>query len=123
MPPPRKQLDTLVKRWAAAFGPKGIRVNAISPGFIDTDASNFTKTEAGRNATRSIPVLKRIGEPANVADVIVFVASDSAQVCVDILGPSPFVRKPIGRVLLIPNLLARLTLRLIKLSLHLAHSI
>jgi 3-oxoacyl-[acyl-carrier protein] reductase len=38
-------LDTLVKHWAAAFGPQGIRVNAVSPGVIDTDASNFTKTE------------------------------------------------------------------------------
>jgi NAD(P)-dependent dehydrogenase (short-subunit alcohol dehydrogenase family) len=72
-------LDTLVKHWAAAFGPKGIRVNAISPGVIDTDASNFTKTETGRNATLSMQALKRIGQPQDIADAIVFVASDSAR--------------------------------------------
>lgn len=72
-------LDTLVKHWAAAFGPKGIRVNAIAPGVIDTDASNFTKSEAGRSATISMQALKRIGQADDIADVIVFVASDSAR--------------------------------------------
>ena len=41
-------LETLVKNWAAILGPQGIRVNAVAPGVIDTDMSNFTKTEAGR---------------------------------------------------------------------------
>jgi NAD(P)-dependent dehydrogenase (short-subunit alcohol dehydrogenase family) len=41
-------LETLVKNWAAILGPRGIRVNAIAPGVIDTDMSHFTKTEAGR---------------------------------------------------------------------------
>ena len=40
-------LETLVKNWAAILGPNGIRVNAVAPGVIDTDMSNFTKTEAG----------------------------------------------------------------------------
>ena len=43
-------LETLVKNWAAILGPRGIRVNAVAPGVIDTDMSNFTKTEAGREA-------------------------------------------------------------------------
>jgi 3-oxoacyl-[acyl-carrier protein] reductase len=43
-------IETLVKNWAAILGPQGIRVNAIAPGVIDTDMSNFTKTEAGREA-------------------------------------------------------------------------
>jgi 3-oxoacyl-[acyl-carrier protein] reductase len=72
-------LETLVKNWAAILGPKGIRVNAVAPGVIDTDMSNFTKTEAGRDATLGMQALKRIGKPEDVADVVAFLASDAAR--------------------------------------------
>jgi NAD(P)-dependent dehydrogenase (short-subunit alcohol dehydrogenase family) len=72
-------IDTLVRHWAAILGPRGIRVNAVAPGVIETDMSNFTKTEAGRNLALSIQSLKRIGQPSDVADVIAFLASDSAR--------------------------------------------
>jgi len=72
-------LETLVKNWAAILGPGGIRVNAVAPGVIDTDMSNFTKTEAGREVTLGMQALKRIGKPEDVADVIAFLASDKAR--------------------------------------------
>jgi 3-oxoacyl-[acyl-carrier protein] reductase len=72
-------LDTLVKHWAATLGPRGIRVNAVAPGVIETDMSNFTKTEGGRGLTLSMQALKRIGQPSDVADVIAFLASDGAR--------------------------------------------
>jgi 3-oxoacyl-[acyl-carrier protein] reductase len=72
-------LETLVKHWAALLGPQGIRVNAVAPGVIETDMSNFTKTEAGRNFTLGFQALKRIGKPEDVADVIAFLASDGAR--------------------------------------------
>ena len=72
-------LETLVKNWAAILGPQGIRVNAIAPGVIDTDMSNFTKTEAGREAALGMQALKRIGKPEDVADVVAFLASDAAR--------------------------------------------
>jgi 3-oxoacyl-[acyl-carrier protein] reductase len=72
-------IETLVKHWAAILGPRGIRVNAIAPGVIDTDMSNFTKTEAGREVTLGMQALKRIGKPEDIADVVAFVASDGAR--------------------------------------------
>jgi NAD(P)-dependent dehydrogenase (short-subunit alcohol dehydrogenase family) len=72
-------LETLVKNWAAILGPRGIRVNAVAPGVIDTDMSNFAKTEAGREVTLGMQALKRIGKPEDVADVVAFLASDAAR--------------------------------------------
>ena len=72
-------LETLVRNWAAILGPRGIRVNAVAPGVIDTDMSNFTKTEAGREAALGMQALKRLGKPEDVADVVAFVASDAAR--------------------------------------------
>jgi 3-oxoacyl-[acyl-carrier protein] reductase len=72
-------LETLVKNWAAILGPKDIRVNAVAPGVIDTDMSNFTKTEAGREVTLEMQALKRIGKPEDVAVVVAFLASDAAR--------------------------------------------
>jgi 3-oxoacyl-[acyl-carrier protein] reductase len=72
-------LETLVKNWAAILGPRGIRVNAVAPGVIDTDMSSFTKTEARREAALGMQALKRLGKPDDVADVVAFVASDGAR--------------------------------------------
>jgi 3-oxoacyl-[acyl-carrier protein] reductase len=72
-------LETLVKHWAAHLGVRGIRVNAVAPGVIETDMSNFTKTESGRELTLKMQALKRIGKPEDVADVIAFLASDGAR--------------------------------------------
>jgi 3-oxoacyl-[acyl-carrier protein] reductase len=72
-------INTLVKYFAAALGQRGIRVNAVAPGVIDTDMSNFTKTEQGRAAVMGMQTLKRIGQPDDVASVIAFLASDDAR--------------------------------------------
>jgi 3-oxoacyl-[acyl-carrier protein] reductase len=72
-------VETLAKHLAAILGPRGIRVNAVAPGVIDTDMSNFTKTGAGRDLALGMQALKRIGKPDDVADVIAFLASDAAR--------------------------------------------
>ena len=72
-------IETLVKNFAAILGPRGIRVNAVAPGVIETDMANFTKTEAGREVTLAMQALKRIGQPEDVAEVVAFLASDAAR--------------------------------------------
>jgi NAD(P)-dependent dehydrogenase (short-subunit alcohol dehydrogenase family) len=57
--------------------PRGIRVNAVAPGVIVTDMSNFTKTEADRASVMGMQSLKCIGEPDDVASVVEFLASDA----------------------------------------------
>jgi NAD(P)-dependent dehydrogenase (short-subunit alcohol dehydrogenase family) len=63
-----------VKYLASALGPRGIQVNAVAPGVIETDMSHFTKTEAGRATMMGMQSLKRIGQPDDVASVVEFLA-------------------------------------------------
>jgi 3-oxoacyl-[acyl-carrier protein] reductase len=72
-------IDTLTLHLAAALGPQGIRVNAVAPGIVQTDMSNFTKTEAGRDFALGVQSLKRLAEPGDIAGAIVFLASDQAR--------------------------------------------
>jgi NAD(P)-dependent dehydrogenase (short-subunit alcohol dehydrogenase family) len=72
-------IDTLVKYFAAALGPRGIRVNAIAPGVIDTDMSKLAKTDEGKSFVLGMQALKRIGQPSDVGPVVAFLASDDAR--------------------------------------------
>src|SRR5271154_6116728 len=72
-------IDTLVKHFAAALGPRGIRVNAVAPGVVETDMSSFAKTDAGRDFTLGMQALKRVAQPDDIGDVIAFLASDNAR--------------------------------------------
>ena len=79
MPQPKERVKLSSRTWAALVGPHEIRVNAIAPGVIDTDMSHFAKTETGKQIALGIQALKRIGKPEDVADVVVFLASDGAR--------------------------------------------
>ena len=72
-------IDTMVKHFAAALGPRGIRVNAVAPGVVDTDMSSFAKTEDGRTFALGMQALQRIAEPADVGAVVAFLASEEAR--------------------------------------------
>jgi NAD(P)-dependent dehydrogenase (short-subunit alcohol dehydrogenase family) len=72
-------IDTLVKYFAAALGPRGIRVNAVAPGVIDTDMSNLVKTDEGKTSVLGMQALKRIGQPDDVGSVVAFLASQDAR--------------------------------------------
>jgi 3-oxoacyl-[acyl-carrier protein] reductase len=72
-------IDTLVKHFASALGERGVRVNAVAPGVVETDMSSFAKTDSGRNATLAMQALKRIAQPDDIAAVVAFLASDQAR--------------------------------------------
>ena len=72
-------VDTLVKHFASALGDRGIRVNAVAPGVVDTDMSNFARSDAGRDFTLGIQALKRIAQPDDIGAAVVFLASDEAR--------------------------------------------
>ena len=72
-------IDTMVKHFASALGPRGIRVNAVAPGVVETDMSNFAKTDEGRDFTLGIQALKRVAQPDDIAGAIAFLASDEAR--------------------------------------------
>jgi len=69
---------TFTKSLAKELGPHGIRVNAVSPGVIDTPFHEvFSTPEMIRNFVSMIP-LGRVGTPMECATVIAFLASDAA---------------------------------------------
>ena len=72
-------IDTLVKHFASVLGERGIRVNAVAPGVVATDMSNFTKTDAGRSAALGMQALKRLAQPDDIASVVAFLVSDDAR--------------------------------------------
>lgn len=67
----------LTKTAAAEFGGRGIRVNAVAPGFIETEMTEELKADWRDKLLEQIP-LKRFGKPDEVADLIAFLVSEEA---------------------------------------------
>ena len=65
------------KTWARELGPKGVRVNAVCPGFIETDILK-TIPEKVLDSLRATSWQRRLGQPEEVANVYAFLASDEA---------------------------------------------
>jgi 3-oxoacyl-[acyl-carrier protein] reductase len=71
-------LIALTKSLAAELGPKGVRVNAVAPGWVLTDMTRAAlEGEGAAEALRSVP-LARPGTPAEIAGPVAFLASDLA---------------------------------------------
>lgn len=69
---------TFTKGLAKELGPKGIRVNCVSPGMINTTFHNtFTKDEVRKNVAASTP-LRREGEATEIADLVLYLASPNS---------------------------------------------
>ncbi len=65
------------KALAREVGSRAITVNAVAPGFIDTDMTNVLAQDFKNKALAQIP-LERFGKPEDVAEAIVFLASEAA---------------------------------------------
>lgn len=73
-------LDAATRSLAIELGPSGIRVNSVAPGVVDTDL--WAKNKAIPGVIETIggqTPLRRWATPADIADVIVFLASDAAR--------------------------------------------
>lgn len=73
-------LDAATRSLAIELGPKGIRVNAVAPGVVDTDLWARNKAIPGViEQVEALTALRRWATPADIADVVVFLASDAAR--------------------------------------------
>ena len=69
--------DRLTVSLARELGPKGIRVNAVAPGITETDMMKAVPKEVIEPMIERIP-LRRLGQPEDIANAFVFLASDEA---------------------------------------------
>ncbi|MFF2790584.1 SDR family oxidoreductase [Streptomyces sp. NPDC058049] len=74
-------LDTLTLNLAKALGGRGITVNSVAPGIVDTDVNaGWLRGNAEAEAhAASLSALGRVGRPEDIADVVGFLASDAAR--------------------------------------------
>jgi NAD(P)-dependent dehydrogenase (short-subunit alcohol dehydrogenase family) len=71
--------SAMTKGLAKEFAPLGIRINAVSPGTIDTNYHRNFSNEQMLNGVRAAIPMGRLGTPEEIADVIVFLCSEQAR--------------------------------------------
>jgi NAD(P)-dependent dehydrogenase (short-subunit alcohol dehydrogenase family) len=71
-------VEIMVRSLASEFGGRGVRVNCVSAGLIETDSEMRTMTEEFRSYVRSLNLLPFFGVPEDIASACVYLASDEA---------------------------------------------
>jgi len=67
----------MTKTWARELGPKGVRVNAVAPGFIATPMTAAVPAKVADKMSAAVP-LQRLGQPEDIAAAYAFLASADA---------------------------------------------
>ncbi|MCV7275183.1 SDR family oxidoreductase [Mycolicibacter arupensis] len=71
-------LNLLTKSWAAEYGPRGVRVNAVAPGPTATDNALMQFGEDGLAAMMRHTPARRVAAPTEIAEAVAYLASDQA---------------------------------------------
>jgi 3-oxoacyl-[acyl-carrier protein] reductase len=70
-------INAFTRALAVECAKRNVTVNAVAPGFIETDMSEAVRNKAGDMIAKMIP-MKRLGKPADIANVVVFLCSPAA---------------------------------------------
>jgi len=71
-------LNSLTRALAVDLGRRNVLVNAVAPGFIETDMSQAVRNLAGEDNLKKLIPVRRLGKPEDVAAVVVFLAGPAA---------------------------------------------
>lgn len=72
-------VEQFTRQLAKEFGPKGITINAVAPGPVNTELFTVGKTEEQIEGMRKMNSFGRIGEPNDISGVVLFLASEESQ--------------------------------------------
>jgi 3-oxoacyl-[acyl-carrier protein] reductase len=75
----KSAVEQLTRVFAKEVGARGINVNSVSPGPTNTELFTKGKSEEVINRLASLSAFNRIGEPGDIANIVVFLASDDAK--------------------------------------------
>ena len=70
-------IEGFTRCFAAEVAKRGITVNAVAPGFVETDMTEAVRNAAGSEIKKKIPA-RRLGQPEDIANAVLFLASDEA---------------------------------------------
>ena len=71
-------VNSFTRVLAAELGSRNVLVNAVAPGFIETDMSQAVRNMAGEDNLKKLIPVKRLGKPEDIAAVVLFLASPAA---------------------------------------------
>jgi 3-oxoacyl-[acyl-carrier protein] reductase len=86
----KAEVIVLTRRFAMELGPRGITVNAVAPGFVETEMARRDRSKAEWDATAkrigALAMMGRVGKPEDVANAVAFLASpDSGWITAQLL--------------------------------------